>query len=264
VVVRRSIGRPLESCPAAIGSSHADGWVRGRQRNQARRLFRAPSRDPSRTVRGPRGTRNPSERYRSVALPRDAAEDAIAKRFAMHINRLDRLDRFEAEALARDTASRYINGEGYTSSSSPIDPRVHKEDAAARAIEQTLERVSRIDSRLALGLERTLKLYAMLRNRPGAPREQNRSGERENGTRRRVSSRLRVQDSQDRGGLMLGCPTHQNHRATRSYQILPYARTLVAERTQSRHSGLKQLPGPHDRQQATNRPSGCKSEHGLV
>jgi hypothetical protein len=110
--------------------------------------------------------------------PRDAAEDAIAKRFAMHINRLDRLDRFEAEALARDTASRYINGEGYTSSSSPIDPRVHKEDAAARAIEQTLERVSRIDSRLALGLERTLKLYAMLRNRPGAPREHNRSGER--------------------------------------------------------------------------------------
>ena len=29
--------------------------------------------------------------------------------------------------------------------------------------------MSRIDSRLALGLERTLKLYAMLRNRPGAP-----------------------------------------------------------------------------------------------
>jgi len=99
--------------------------------------------------------------------PRDAAEGAVAERFAMYILRLARLDRFEAEALAGDTASRFINGDGYTSSRSLVDPRVHKEEAAARAIDHTLERVSRIDSRLALGLERTLKLYAMLRSRSG-------------------------------------------------------------------------------------------------
>ena len=101
--------------------------------------------------------------------PHDAVEDAVAERFAMHILRLDRLDTFEAEALAGDTASRFINGDGYTSNPGLIDPRVYKEDAAGRAIDQTLERVSRIDSRLALGLERTLKLYATLRSRPGAP-----------------------------------------------------------------------------------------------
>lgn len=101
--------------------------------------------------------------------PRDAIEDAVAERVASHLRRLDRLDRFESEALAGGTASRFKDGDSYTSSSSPIDPRAYIEDAAARAIDQTLERVSRIDSRLARGLDRTLNLYAKLRSRSGVP-----------------------------------------------------------------------------------------------
>ncbi|MCH7670464.1 MAG: hypothetical protein IIC71_14875 [Acidobacteria bacterium] len=99
--------------------------------------------------------------------PRDAVEDEAAFRVASYFRRLDRLDRFEAEALAGDTASRVINGDIFTASQNLGDPEVHKEDAAARAIDHTFERASLIDSRLAQGLERSLKLYAMLRSRSG-------------------------------------------------------------------------------------------------
>lgn len=100
--------------------------------------------------------------------PRDALEDAAAIRIASYYLRLVRLDRFEAEALSGDTASRVINGDIVTVSQNLGDPVAHKEDAATRAIDHTFERASLIDSRLAQGLERSLKVYAMLRSRSWA------------------------------------------------------------------------------------------------
>lgn len=97
--------------------------------------------------------------------PRDALEHAEANRIAVYFLRLRRLDRFEAEALAGDTASRVIKGDFYTQAENTGDPEVHAEDSAALAIERTLERASRIDSRIARGLERALIVYYQLRER---------------------------------------------------------------------------------------------------
>ena len=98
--------------------------------------------------------------------PRDELERAQAQRIAAYFLRLRRLDRFEAEALAGDTASRVIQGifvdcRARTLTSSRSDA----EESAAAAIEHTLERASRIDARIARGLERALLVYCQLRER---------------------------------------------------------------------------------------------------
>jgi hypothetical protein len=95
--------------------------------------------------------------------PRDALEDAEANRVAVYFLRLRRLDRFEAEALAGDTASRVIHGDVSTPSQNTGNLEAHAEESAALAIEHTLERASRIDSRIARGLERALIVYYQLR-----------------------------------------------------------------------------------------------------
>ena len=97
--------------------------------------------------------------------PRDELERAQAQRIAGYFLRLRRLDRFEAEALAGDTASRVIQGNMGTPSRNTGDPQVHAEESAAAAIEYTLERASRIDARIARGLERALVVYYQLRER---------------------------------------------------------------------------------------------------
>jgi len=97
--------------------------------------------------------------------PRDVLEHAEANRIAVYFLRLRRLDRFEAEALAGDTASRVIEDGIFTSSQNMGDPEVRAEESAALAIEHTLERASRIDSRIARGLERALIVYYQLRER---------------------------------------------------------------------------------------------------
>lgn len=95
--------------------------------------------------------------------PRDALEHAKANRIAVYLLRLRRLEGFEAEALAGDTASRVIKGDVFTLRQNMGDPVVRAEEAAALAIEHTLERASRIDSRIARGLERALIVYYQLR-----------------------------------------------------------------------------------------------------
>ena len=97
--------------------------------------------------------------------PRDELERAQAQRIAAYFLRLRRLDRFEAEALAGDTASRVIQGNIGTPSRNTGDPQAHAEESAAAAIEHTLERASRIDARIARGLERALVVYYQLRER---------------------------------------------------------------------------------------------------
>ena len=97
--------------------------------------------------------------------PRDELERAQAQRIAGYFLRLRRLDRFEAEALAGDTASRVIQGHVAMPSRNTGDPQVHAEESAAAAIEYTLERASRIDARIARGLERALVVYYQLRER---------------------------------------------------------------------------------------------------
>lgn len=96
----------------------------------------------------PRGyfEEDPDEIRRYVAgivealTPRDALEHAEASRIAVYFLRLRRLDRFEAEALAGDTASRVIQGNMFTLQQNMGDPEVHAEESAALAIENTLER----------------------------------------------------------------------------------------------------------------------------
>jgi hypothetical protein len=160
---------------------------------------------PAAIRRGP-FEENPEEvdRYVSdivVSLnPRDALEDAAAIRVASCYLRLVRLDRFEAEALAGDTAGRFKDGAVFTPGGSTVDPRVHTKEAAARAIDHTFERASRIDSRLAQGLERSLKVYAMLHSRSGVDANTVEVSD-ENARKRCDFCRLRDQDSQDSGRL---------------------------------------------------------------
>ncbi len=97
--------------------------------------------------------------------PRDELERAQAQRIAAYFLRLRRLDRFEAEALAGDTASRVIQGIFTTPSKSTDELEADAEESAAAAIEHTLERASRIDARIARGLERALLVYYQLRER---------------------------------------------------------------------------------------------------
>ena len=114
--------------------------------------------------------------------PRDELERAQAQRIAGYFLRLRRLDRFEAEALAGDTASRVIQGNMAMPSRNTGDPQVHAEESAAAAIEYTLERASRIDARIARGLERALVVYYQLRERRAdaitGAKATSRSGER--------------------------------------------------------------------------------------
>ena len=97
--------------------------------------------------------------------PRDELERAQAQRIAAYFLRLRRLDRFEAEALAGDTASRVIQGIFVTPSKNADELEADAEESAAAAIEHTLERASRIDARIARGLERALLVYYQLRER---------------------------------------------------------------------------------------------------
>jgi hypothetical protein len=93
--------------------------------------------------------------------PRDNLEAAQAQRIGIYFLRLRRLDRFEAEALAGVTNSRLFNND--RSKASPGAWESQAEESAGMAIERTMERASRIDARIARGLERALIVYYQLR-----------------------------------------------------------------------------------------------------
>jgi hypothetical protein len=67
------------------------------------------------------------------------------------------------DALEDAEASRVIHGDVFTPSQNTGNLEAHAEESAALAIEHTLERASRIDSRIARGLERALIVYYQLR-----------------------------------------------------------------------------------------------------
>jgi hypothetical protein len=96
--------------------------------------------------------------------PRDALEAELAQRIAICFLRLRRVSRFEAQSLgahAPEHEDTLLAGNPFVDHST----EARSAAGAARALEETLDVVTRVEARTSHGLDRALLMYANLQRR---------------------------------------------------------------------------------------------------